>query len=836
MLTGLVRSAIRHRGVVIGLALALVVYGAGIVAGARLDVFPEFAPPQVSIQTEAPGFSPEQVEILVTKPLEDAINGVQGIAAVRSQSIQGLSVITAVLAERQDIYRARQSVAERLGEAAGRLPATVQPPVLTPLTSSSSTVLVVGVTSETRSLMEQRTFVDWVMRPRLLATPGVSKVAVFGGEVRQLQIQLDPERLRRYRRRHRRGRGRRPPIDRRARGRRDRRSATSGSPCGPRGRRSPRRRWAALWCASATARCSGWPTWGASSRRPEPRFGEGGVDGRRGPRRRRLGAARRQHESGGARRGAGAGAARARHAGGRPHPRADLFRPSEFIDLALRNITTSLLLGAVLVAVVLLIFLSDVGAAAISLAAIPLSLLAGAHRPRPPRIRHQHPDARRAGHRARRGGGRRDHRRGEHRPAAAREPPVRGAAERRRAWCSMPRSRCAAAWSTPRSSSHSCSSPCSRLRASRARSSGRSPSPTSWPFWRRSLVALTVTPALTLVLLGGRTHRAHESPVLAWLKARYARVPRAAGRPARPRGRARPPWSACGALATLPFFGATFLPEFREGHYLIHMSAVPGTSLDESFRLGARVTAALRRDPRVRSVAQRIGRAELSEDTWGTHYTEFEVDLVPLAGKDAETVQDDLRRILAGFPGVNFAIRGFLAERIEETLTGSTAELVVRVYGDDLDSLDLAAGASPSSWAAFAAPPTCSTIRRPWPRKSPCGSGPRRLPAYGLRADEVLATLETATRGLSVAQTFEGNRATDVVVTLSARAARPAGGPPDPAGHLVRRPPGGAGADRGHRQDHGPLRHRAPGRAAGADRHRQRAGPGCRERHARARG
>src|SRR6185369_15979337 len=184
VLTSLVRQSIRHRGVVIGLALALVVYGAGVVAHARLDVFPEFAPPQVSIQTEAPGLSPEQVEVLVTKPLEDAINGVEGIAAVRSQSIQGLSVITAVLAEHEDIYRARQALAERLVEANVRLPATVEAPVLTPLTSSSSTVLVIGVTSTTRTLMEQRTFVDWVMRPRLLATPGVSKVAVFGGDVR----------------------------------------------------------------------------------------------------------------------------------------------------------------------------------------------------------------------------------------------------------------------------------------------------------------------------------------------------------------------------------------------------------------------------------------------------------------------------------------------------------------------------------------------------------------------------------------------------------------------------------------------------------------------------
>ena len=163
MLGAIVRFSVRHRGIVVGLALALVVYGLNVLAGAKLDVFPEFAPPQVSIQTEAPGFSAEQVEILVTKPIEDAINGVNGIAMVRSQSIQGLSVITAILAEHTDIYRARQSLAERLGEAQSRLPRTVAPPIISPLTSSSSTVLVVGITSRTRSLMDQRTFVDFVV-------------------------------------------------------------------------------------------------------------------------------------------------------------------------------------------------------------------------------------------------------------------------------------------------------------------------------------------------------------------------------------------------------------------------------------------------------------------------------------------------------------------------------------------------------------------------------------------------------------------------------------------------------------------------------------------------
>jgi Cu/Ag efflux pump CusA len=159
-----------------------------------------------------------------------------------------------------------------------------------------------------------------------------------------------------------------------------------------------------------------------------------------------------------------------------------------------------------------------------------------------------------------------------------------------------------------------------------------------------------------------------EASVLTWLKRRYQGA--LAWSLPRPGLFAAGALLICGAAAaTVPFFGATFLPEFREGHYLVHMSAVPGTSLDESLRLGRHVTEALRADPRVRSVAQRIGRAELSEDTWGTHYTEFEVSLIPLTGEAAETVEHDLRTLLMGFPGVNFAIRGFLSERIEETLT-----------------------------------------------------------------------------------------------------------------------------------------------------------------------
>jgi Cu/Ag efflux pump CusA len=194
----LVRFAIRFRGIVAAIACVLVAYGVYALGRAKYDVFPEFAPPQVSIQTEAVGLTPEQVEILVTRPIENAISGVPGVRTVRSTSIQGLSVVTVFFDSSSDIYRDRQVVAERLAAASQQLPQGLQPPVMTPLTSSTSRMLVVGLTSETRSLMDLRTAADWTVRLRLLAVPGVASVTVFGGDKRSIQVQVHPDELIRY--------------------------------------------------------------------------------------------------------------------------------------------------------------------------------------------------------------------------------------------------------------------------------------------------------------------------------------------------------------------------------------------------------------------------------------------------------------------------------------------------------------------------------------------------------------------------------------------------------------------------------------------------------------
>ncbi|MCW5623412.1 MAG: efflux RND transporter permease subunit, partial [Burkholderiales bacterium] len=198
MISALVRFSIRFPGVVVALALMLVIYGIFALTRARLDVFPEFAPTQVVIQTEALGLPPDLVETLVTQRIEDTLLGISGVETIRSQSIPGLSVVTVIFDDGSDIHRHRQAVSERIAALAGSMPAGVLPPTITPLTSSASTVLGVGLTSSARSATELRTFADWVIRPHLLSVEGVAEVNVFGGRVREWQVQVDPARLVRY--------------------------------------------------------------------------------------------------------------------------------------------------------------------------------------------------------------------------------------------------------------------------------------------------------------------------------------------------------------------------------------------------------------------------------------------------------------------------------------------------------------------------------------------------------------------------------------------------------------------------------------------------------------
>ncbi|WP_289282380.1 efflux RND transporter permease subunit, partial [Methylophaga sp. UBA5088] len=198
MLSKVVAFSVRFRGVVVALASMLLIYGVYKLSHSSLDIFPEFAPKQVIIQTEAQGLTAEQVEVLVTQPLENALGGLVGMESIRSQSIPSLSVLTLTFYDNTDIYLDRQLVSERLLGLKEVLPAGVGAPLMVPLESSSGTIMTIGLTSDSQDLMTLRSLVDWTLAPRLLSVDGVADINVFGGHERQLQIQIKPDKLAKY--------------------------------------------------------------------------------------------------------------------------------------------------------------------------------------------------------------------------------------------------------------------------------------------------------------------------------------------------------------------------------------------------------------------------------------------------------------------------------------------------------------------------------------------------------------------------------------------------------------------------------------------------------------
>jgi len=768
MLRAIVQFSVRFRGVIIALACLTLGYGVWTALHARLDVFPEFAPPQVTVVTEAPGLSPEQVETLVTLPVERAVNGVGGLTALRSQSIQALSVITGIFRQGTHVLRARQLVGERLLEVAGSLPAGVRTPVMAPLTSATSTVLVIGLVSETRSLMDLRTVADWTVRPRLLGVPGVAKVMIFGGETRQLQAQVRPERLAAY------GLAIDDVLDaaRQATGVRGAGFVDTGP------QRVVLRTEGQAFTPGQLGRVVVGHRDGASVRLQdvarvvdgiEPRVGDAQIMGRPGV----LLAVSSQF---GANTMEVTTSVERALRELRPALEQDgitlypaLFRAANFITTAIGNVERSLAVGGVLVVLVLAFFLLDVRTAFISFTSIPLSLLAAVIVL-------------------------------DHLGASLNTLTLGGLA--------------IAVGMVVDDAIIDVENVWRRLRESRAMTASRPVfrvitdavlevrSPVVYatfvvvliflpvltlpgvagrlfaPLGVASIlallaslgVAMTVTPALCFALLARHAPR-REPRYVAWLRRRHHAALEAANRHG---GLVVASASAlfAGAVAVLPLFGAAFLPEFHESHFILHMTAIPGTSLEQSLEIGRRVTATLLANPAVRLVAQRVGRAEESDDWLGTHSSEFEVDLKPLAGDEAEDVQAEIRRALTDFPGVTFVVTPFLSERIEETVSGATAQIVVKVLGDDLDAIDRVArdiartlsgvpGATEVQIAAPAGVP--ELVVRP---------RPDRLTQFGFRPVGVLEAIRTAYQGTVATQVYEGSRIFDVAVILDAAARR----------------------------------------------------------------
>jgi CzcA family heavy metal efflux pump len=762
----LIGFSIRFRGVVIALACIVLGYGVYVVQRSKYDVFPEFAPPQVSIQTEAPGLSPEQVEVLVTQQIESAINGTPGVATLRSASIEGLSVITVTFGPGSDIYRDRQLVAERLAEEASQLPVGVQPPSMSPLTSSTSVVLVAGLTSAKRSLMEVRTIADWTLRPRLLAVPGVAKVAVFGGDSKSIQVQVDPDQLITF------GLGLNDVVN------------AAGRATGIRGAgfidtanqrivfQSEGQSITPEDLAHTVLVNQG----GASVtlanvadvvEAPEPPIGGAAIDGVAGVQlviseqygantvevTQRLEAALAELQ------------ASLQRDGVELHP--DIFRPANFIDTATANVRSSLLLGALLVIAVLFLFLFNIRTAAISCISIPLSLLAAVI------VLYSF-------------------------GTTLNTMTLGGLAIAIGVVVDdavidvenvLRRLRENAKLRQPRELARVVLDACLEMRGAVVYATfavilvalpvlalpglaGRLFGPLAVAYvlavLASLLVALTVTPALSMLLIARPGMKATEPPVLRWSRRRYENVLRRIARQPRATIAAGILVTVAGCAA-LPFFGGSFIPELKEGHFIVHMSAVPGTSIAESLRLGGFVTAALKQLPVVRAVAQRVGRAEQSDDTLGTHNSEFDIDLKPLGGDETEFAQADIRRVLVRFLGVNFAMETFLTERVEETLSGYTASVVLNVFGDDLDLIDTKAQQIAKVLNDV---PGATDVQIQSPPGMPQLSIKLRkqdLERWGFDAVNVLDLIRAAYQGDTVGQGYEENRVFPIIVILTPR-------------------------------------------------------------------
>jgi len=778
VIASIIRFSVRHPGLVVALAAALLAFGISRLFDASLDVFPEFSPTQVVIQTESPGLSAAWVETLVTQPIEQSIAGLDGLQSLRSQSIPGLSVVTVIFTDGTDIHRHRQGVAERLAQAATRLPPGITAE-LTPLTSSASTVLGVGVTSETLDGAALRGLVERVLRPQLLAARGVADVNVFGGELPQWQIRIDPRRLARSGL----SLGELADAARQASGVRaagfiesaNQRIALGIEPPGDTAESlsqavisAPADRPGAmpllLRDVADVVRGGAPPINGAQINGVPGIFLM--VQGQLGANTRdttlALDEALAQIEPVLTRQGATL--------------HRDLFRPANFIETAVGNVQRDVAIGAGLVVLVLFGFLYNVRTALISTLAIPLSLLAavmvlqafgmslnimvlgGLAIALGEVVDDAIIDCENIYRRLRENGA---------------QPVPRPAAEV--VFDASVEVRSSVVYATfivalvfvP------------LLTLSGV--AGKLFAPLGLAYigaiMASLVVALTVTPALSLLMLAHRRLPAGDPPLVAWLKPRYRALLLAVERRSSAVLTSVALIMAVG-IGMLPLFRGEFIPPLKEGHFIVHMSAVPGTALVESLRLGRQVTQELLAIEGVRSVAQWVGRAENGADTFGPHYSEFEVEIGQVSGAEQRRVLNEIRQRLggegqaAGFAGLYFGVNTFLTERIGETVSGFPADVVVNLYGNQLDALDQDSRRVAALMSQLPGARDVQVLAPPGAPELSIQLRPESLARHGLTAGAVMDAVQLAYGGLEVGQIHADGVTTPLVVVLAPEARR----------------------------------------------------------------
>ena len=761
LLSGIVGWTLKRPRLVIAAALMLLIYGGIVLSQAKLDVFPDFVPAQAEVQTEAPGLTAEQVEQLVTRPVEQSVNGAAGVAAVRSESISGLSVVKVIFAEGSDPYRARQVVSEAISEIGG-LPAGVSAPKVTPLTSSTMDLLKIGFTSDRLSPMELRDLVQWTVRPRLLSAAGVARATIYGGQVRRLVVRVRPSDL----------------------AARDLslsdvlaavKASTGVSGGGyidtPQQRILIEPRGQATTAADVAAA----PLPSVAGAAPAsigdvaevvdgagPLNGEALIMGKPGV----LLSMSSQY---------GANTLQATHAVEaalaelEPALRArgvtvnkDLHRPANFISSALKGIADDLAIGAVLIALVLFLFMRDLRTVAIAFVSIPLALLTAVivldrmgstintmtlgglavalgvvvddavigTENIVRRLRTAAPGAKVSDVIL-------------HASVEVRAPVIYATLM-------------LALVLLPVLLLHGLQ--------------GAFFSPLAAAFIIATLaslaVAIVVTPPLALLLLNKA--RLHDEPgVLVrtkdWHQGLLARAI------------ARPRWAVgatvvatAATVAGFLLFNSELLPSFREGHFVLAVQGPPGTSLAVMRDYGQRITKDLLVINGVKSAEQQIGRAEGGEDPFGTERSEFHVELKPgLSGKRQDEIQAGIHKVLDSYPGLTTEVLTFLGDRIGESLSGETAALAVGVYGADLDTLDKTAA---QIAAVLEKVPGAVDVKVQTPPSTPVvriDLDFQALARYGVSPAEALDTVQTAYQGATVAEIFQDIRAIDIAVTTA---------------------------------------------------------------------
>ena len=688
MLNKIIHFSLHNRLLIVAAAALLLVWGLYTTYHTEVDVFPDLNAPTVVVMTEANGMATEEVEQLVTFPIETAVNGATGVRRVRSSSTTGFSVVWVEFDWDMDIYLARQIVSEKLATVGESLPDNVGNPTLGPQSSILGEVLIVGLTADSTSMLDLRTLADWTLRPRLLSTGGVAQVAVLGGDIKEYQVLLHPEKMKHYG----------VTLGEVMAVTRGMNQNTSGGVIYEYGNEYIVRGVLSATDVGAMARAVIKTAGGAPVTLADV------ADVRIGAQQPKLGLASergkpavlltvtKQPNTGTIELTERLEAALADVQRNLPpdvHVSTDIFRQSRFIESSIDNVQQSLYEGAIFVVIVLFLFLANVRTTVISLITLPLSLLVSVL------VLHYlgfSINTMSLGGMAIAIGSLVDdaivdvenvwkHLR-ENRllPASERRPVLDVVFDASRE-VRMPilNSTLIIIVSFV---------PLFFLSGME----GRMLVPLGIAFivslCASTVVALTLTPVLCSYWLGGRDKDGglpKEAFLAVWLKKYYRRalLGALAHKKAVVGGTLGLLAVALGVFFTL---GHSFLPSFNEGSFTINVSSLPGISLEESDKIGRQVEELLLSIPEIKTVARKTGRAELDEHALGVNVSELEAPF-ELDGRSHAELLADVRAKLSTIIGANIEIGQPISHRIDAMLSGTQASIAIKLFGDDLNEM-----------------------------------------------------------------------------------------------------------------------------------------------------